>query len=177
MNSKNSPFFAFKHCPNCGKSDIKSETGKSLRCAECGFRYFFNMGAAVAAIIRNENDEVLFTIRKNDPSAGMLDLPGGFVDMGESAENALKREILEELNLETTTLEYLGSFPNRYNFENIEYQTLDLVFECTVESFQTISAADDVSSFIFKHPDQIVLSEIGLNSIKDIVEKHILNVK
>lgn len=145
------------------------DTEKSLKCENCGFRFYINMNAAVAAIIRNDKNEVLFTIRKHDPAAGLLDLPGGFVDLGETAEAALKREIFEELNLTIDTIEYTGTFTNKYIFEKIEYQTLDLVFTCTALSLSNIQVDDDVSGYVFRQPSTILPDEIGLESIKQIV--------
>lgn len=128
------------------------------------------MNAAVAAIIRNHKNEVLFTIRKHEPAAGFLDLPGGFVDLGETAEEALKREVFEELNLTIDTIEFAGTFTNKYIFGEIEYQTLDLVFNCTVLSLSNIQVDDDVSGYIFKDPAFVLPEEIGLESIKRIVK-------
>lgn len=170
MNSKYSPANVFRFCPKCGHSGFAPDTEKSLKCNNCGFRYFINMNAAVAAIIRNENDEVLFTIRKHDPAIGMLDLPGGFVDPGETAENAIKREIFEELNLGINKMEYVGSFTNKYLYGGIEYQTLDLVFNCSVESFQNLQVADDVSGYIFRYPGTVLPEEIGMESTREIVK-------
>lgn len=51
------------------------------------------MAAAVAGLIFNEKGQLLLTIRAKDPGKGLLDLPGGFVDMGENADQALRREI------------------------------------------------------------------------------------
>jgi mutator protein MutT len=128
------------------------------------------MNAAVAAIIRNEKDEILFTVRKHSPAAGMLDLPGGFVDLGETAENALVREIEEELNLKIDKLKFAGTFTNKYVYSGIEYQTLDLVFNCSVESFENIQVADDVSGYVFRNPATVGKEEIGLDSIREIIE-------
>ncbi len=127
------------------------------------------MSAAVAAVIRNEKGEVLFTIRKHEPAAGMLDLPGGFVDMGETAENAIMREILEELNLTLTGIDFLATFTNTYIYREVEYQTLDLVFECEAESFLELRTADDVSGFVFRNPAEVEPGEIGLESVREIV--------
>ena len=135
------------------------------------------MGAAVAAVIRNEKNEILFTVRKHEPAIGMLDLPGGFVDMGETAEEAIRREILEELNLEISTLEYWGSFTNKYLYAEVEYQTLDLVFLCSVKTFETIKAADDVSGYVFKDPGCVKPEEIGLESIRSINNSILENLK
>jgi mutator protein MutT len=133
------------------------------------------MNASVAAIIRNKKNEVLFTVRKHDPAAGLLDLPGGFVDMGETAEEAVKREIAEELNLKISKMEFVGTFTNKYVYAEIEYQTLDLVFNCQVESFVDLQVADDVSGYIFRDPSQVRHEEIGLESIRNVVDFMVAN--
>lgn len=169
-NNDLNPLTVFKFCPGCGSDQFNIDTEKSLTCAACGFTFFINMNAAVAAVIRDESGKILFTERKHEPAAGLLDLPGGFVDLGETAEDALKREIIEELNLEIISSTYLRTFINKYIYKHVEYQTLDLVFECKVKSFEGIEANDDVSNFKFLFPYQIGESEVGLSSIKSIVE-------
>jgi len=170
MVSKHSPLTVFRFCPKCGKQDFVPDSEKSLKCKACGFRYFINMNAAVAAIIRNNKNEVLFTVRKHDPAAGLLDLPGGFVDLGENAEDAIVREVFEELNLKITNITFWGSYTNKYVYCEIEYQTLDLVFNCLVETFQNMQAADDVSGFVFRDPLSVSPEEIGLKSVREIVK-------
>jgi NAD+ diphosphatase len=171
MDSNNNPIKIFKFCPQCGNPGFAPDSEKSLKCRKCDFRYFINMSASVAAIIRNEKDEVLFTIRKHDPAAGMLDLPGGFVDLGETAEDAVKREIREELNLKVKSMEFIGTFTNKYIYGGLQYQTLDLVFNCMVESLQNIRAADDVSGYVFMNPETLEPGKIGLESIKNIIQQ------
>ena len=171
MISEQSPIKIFRYCPKCGCQDFIPDSEKSLKCNSCSFRYFINMNAAVAAIIRNDDGKILFTIRKHAPSAGMLDLPGGFVDLGETAENALVREIEEELNLKIDKLEFAGTITNKYVYAGIEYQTLDMVFNCSVESFENIQVADDVSGYVFRNPATVGSEEIGLDSIREIVKK------
>ncbi|MDO9256997.1 MAG: NUDIX domain-containing protein [Bacteroidales bacterium] len=170
MNCEHSPLEVFRYCPKCGSPGFTPDTEKSLKCESCGFRYFINMSASVAAIIRNKKNEVLFTLRKHNPAAGMLDLPGGFVDLGETAEEALVREIKEELNLNINKLDYVGTFTNKYIYGEFEYQTLDLVFNCIVDSFSELQVADDVSGYVFRDPASVDTSEIGLDSIKKIVD-------
>jgi NAD+ diphosphatase len=169
MRSEYNPSEIFRFCPKCGSPGFTPDTVKSLKCGSCGFRYFINMSASVAAVIRNNKSEVLFTVRKHDPAAGMLDLPGGFVDLGETAEEAILREIKEELNLKINKMEFVGTFTNKYIYGEIEYQTLDLVFNCFVESFHDIKVADDVSGYIFRDTKTVLPAEIGLASIKEIL--------
>ncbi len=170
--SPQSPLNVFRYCPKCGNRGFMPDSAKSLKCKSCGFRYFINMSASVVAIIRNknENEKVLFTIRKNDPAAGMLDLPGGFVDPGETAENALVREISEELNLVIKKMGFIGTFTNKYLYDGIEYETLDLVYNCLEVSFDNLTAGDDVAGYVFRNPCTVKKEEIGLDSIRNIVD-------
>jgi len=169
--SEHSPFQVMAYCPRCGSFGFEYDNEKKLSCKSCGFNLYINMSSAVAAIIRNEKDEILFTIRKFEPGAGLLDLPGGFVDLGETAEHALDREIMEELNLKIIDRQYYGSFPNQYLYGEIIYHTLDLIFTCAIESFLCLKAADDVSAYVFRNPSSVKPEEIGLDSIRQIIKK------
>jgi len=169
MRSEYNPSEIFRFCPKCGSPGFTPDTEKSLKCGNCGFSYFINMSASVAAVIRNNKNEVLFTVRKLDPAAVMIDLPGGFVDLGETAEEAISREIKEELNLNINRMEFVGTFTNKYIYGEIEYQTLDLVFNCTVDTFSDIQVDDDVSGYVFREIRTVLPGEIGLASIKEIL--------
>jgi ADP-ribose pyrophosphatase YjhB (NUDIX family) len=80
-----------------------------LRCEACGFELYLNVAAAVAGLIRDERGRLLITVRGKEPGKGKWDLPGGFADPNESAEQALAREIREEVGLEVTAMRYFGS--------------------------------------------------------------------
>ena len=164
------PSMQWRHCPYCGGTDIGWVNGThEMRCVACARRFFINAAAAVIALIRDERGQLLFTRRRNEPAAGKLDFPGGFVDLGEKAEDAVRREIREELGLELSETKFLMSMPNRYLFGGIVYFTLDMVFECKCPDLSGISAADDVSGFVFAHPSKIDPEETGLESVRTIV--------
>ena len=92
------------YCPLCGKQKFNhGGIGKNclpspFLCGECGFEFYFNVAAAVGGIIETEKG-ILFALRRNDPKKGMYDLPGGFLDYQETGEEAVIREIYEELNI------------------------------------------------------------------------------
>ena len=76
----------FEYCPVCGSSHFEKDTQKSKKCSNCGFEYFMNPAAAVVAFITNDKGELLVEKRNNEPAKGTLDLPGGFADVLETAE-------------------------------------------------------------------------------------------
>ncbi len=167
----------FQYCPQCRAEGLFFVNQKQIKCRSCGFELYLNTAAAVAALIVNENEQLLFSVRKNKPKAGTLDLPGGFIDFDETAENALRREIREELNLDLAEIKYFASFPNHYLYNDILYHTLDMAFVCKVCSFQNITPADDVADFKFVSLDDIDMKTIGFQSIKMIVRKFIKTKK
>ena len=138
------PYKVLRYCGRCGSKSFEKNKENSLLCNDCGFEFFINISGAVAAIIKDSENRVLLTIRKNNPAANMLDVPGGFVNTNETAEHALKREIKEELNLDICKSEYYKAFVNEYEYKGILYYTLDLVYFCTVKDLKNIKAADDV---------------------------------
>lgn len=171
MPSDHHPTRVLKYCPQCGKNTFNPKSEKSLQCSECGFCFYLNAAAAVVAVIFNDEGKLLFTIRKHDPARGMLDLPGGFVDPGETAEQALTREVKEELNLTIVDFSYFGSFTNEYLFGGITYSTLDLAFICFVENFDNMIAADDVDGFAFTDLKKVDFEKISFDSIRQVVRE------
>src|SRR5262245_33058435 len=117
------PLEAFRFCPQCGRPN-PARTGATLHCEGCSFLYHFNPAAAAGAFLVDPNDRVLFIRRAHEPARGKLAVPGGFIDIGETAEAGLRREILEEVNLRIDALEYLCSEVNHYHYRDLTYPVL-----------------------------------------------------
>ncbi|MDR0566622.1 MAG: NUDIX domain-containing protein [Prevotellaceae bacterium] len=180
MNPTLSDFYpsnVFKFCPFCGANELVWDGVKSHRCGACHRRLYVNEAAATVALIVNAQGELLLVRRKYDPARGTLDLPGGFVDLGETAEHAIIREVKEELNIEVTELQFFGSFPNRYLFGGLTYFTLDLVFICTVHDLSPLCAADDAEACLFIAPQKINIEEIGLESIREVIKSYAQKIR
>jgi ADP-ribose pyrophosphatase YjhB (NUDIX family) len=122
-------FTGFKFCPHCGKPSLSVHQNNGVECAACGFVYFHNMACGVAGIIETDG-KILLMKRAHEPKIGFYDLPGGFVDYRESLEEALAREIREELAIELAGLRYFGSAPNTYRYKEITYFSEDSFFIC-----------------------------------------------
>lgn len=84
-----------KFCPFCGKPNRPMPGTKHRTCPECRENDYLNPAPAVSlAAIRD--GKVLLSLRAGPPKKGEWDLVGGFVDAGETVEEALRREVLEE---------------------------------------------------------------------------------
>jgi ADP-ribose pyrophosphatase YjhB (NUDIX family) len=161
------PVAFFAHCPRCGAPAPEAPGSGPFRCAPCGFVLFFNAASAVAVILLRDDGRALFIRRAKEPGKGRLGLPGGFVDDGESAEGALRREVREEVGLEVEHLVYLSSHPNLYPYRSVTYATLDLFFTATTEQPDRARALDGVERIEWIDPLAVALDEIAFESMRD----------
>ena len=166
------PIQIFRFCPRCGSSRFPADSDRSFRCEDCDFQYYINSATAVAALIFNADGKLLLTRRACDPDKGKYDLPGGFVDPGENAEEALIRELKEELGIEITNLTYLGSKSNEYLFSGITVFTTDFAYKTEVVSSEHLKAGDDILSFEWVDPVQVDPFEIPAPSIRYFVKEY-----
>jgi len=131
----------FNMCPMCGSKSIICHGNRKWVCSECGFDLYNNVAAAVGVIIKDKYNNILFEVRAKEPRKGYLALPGGFVDFDESAEEAVVRECREEIGVEIdiNSIQFLCTFPNTYEYKNIEYKTCDMFFMANLpEQFETV---------------------------------------
>ena len=168
---QNHPLCLFKYCPLCGSSNFHVNDFKSKKCDNCGFIYYFNSSSSTAAFITNYEGELLVAKRAKEPAKGTLDLPGGFIDLNETAEEAIVREIEEETGLKVENPVYLFSLPNIYVYSGMEIHTVDMFFDIYVDKSFPIRADDDVSELIWLKREDIVPELFGLTSIKQGVVK------
>ncbi|MBT6767339.1 MAG: NUDIX domain-containing protein, partial [Prolixibacteraceae bacterium] len=160
-----------KYCPKCGSPEFKVSGERSLKCKNCRFHFFINSAAAVAALIANDEGKLMLVKRGVEPDYGKLDLPGGFVDPGENAENAVRRELFEELSLEVKEIEYIASAPNEYIFSEFSVFTTDLAFKVIPESLAGLIPMDDILDFKFYSKEEINYNNIPAPSIRNFVQQ------
>jgi mutator protein MutT len=132
-----------RFCLACGGRlrAVRERGRRRRRCPRCGWTFYDNpVPAAVAVIARG--GRILLTRRARPPYAGTWDLPGGFLEAGESPEQCLRRELGEELGLGTRRARLLGFATDRYGANG--FPILTLVYRVTVGSGRP-QAADDVS--------------------------------
>ena len=160
------PLAQFLYCPECGSPHFEVNNEKSKKCTDCGFVYYFNPSAATVALILNEKNELLVCRRAKEPAKGTLDLPGGFIDMNETGEEGVTREVLEETELKVDKAVYQFSLPNIYIYSGFPVHTLDLFFRCTVADTLHFEAMDDAAEVFFLPLKDIHPEDFGLGSIR-----------
>lgn len=163
----------FSYCPKCGRKGFSFNGEKVFTCKACGLEYYINPAPAVAAILQYPDGRIVLAHRKHEPRKGMLDLPGGFVDMNERVEDAVKREIWEELGVKIDTMKFIGSFPNEYVFNGVSYFTCDMAFVCMIAGDTVLNAADDISDALVIKPEDINYEQICFPSIVNILKLYL----
>lgn len=164
------PLEQFKYCPKCG-SAFAENNGKSKKCTACGFVYYFNPSAATVGLIFNSRRELLVCRRAKEPAKGTLDLPGGFLDLYETGEEGVAREVFEETGLRVLSARYLFSLPNTYEYSGFLVHTLDLFYVCQVKGEGCLQARDDVSDTFFVPLAKLEPDAFGLHSIREGIKR------
>lgn len=167
-----------KYCPSCGKESLQWDGEKKWSCPHCKFTLYNNVAGAVAVVIRFES-EIYLTRRNRDPRKGKLDLAGGFVDPRESAEETCRRELYEELqlNVDISNLKYLTSLPNVYQYKEIDYHTIDLFYEYTVQDkFEVNLEISEISEALWIPVQQLDLEDIAFDSQKIFFKEYLKNI-
>ena len=117
----------FKFCPRCGWTHIKNYQNRKRKC-KCWFELYNNIATATWVIIQDKDGNVLFEVREKDPRKWFLSLPWWFVEPDEYLETWAIRECEEEIWLIIKDIKYLCSYPNKYIYNNIKYNTCDIYF-------------------------------------------------
>jgi NAD+ diphosphatase len=98
------------HCPRCGTATVPEPAGDTTRCPFDGTEHFPRTDPAVIMLVTDEDDRCLLGRNAAWPER-RFSILAGFVDSGESAEQAVIREVHEETGITVGNVRYLGSQP------------------------------------------------------------------
>ncbi|MFI0373319.1 NAD(+) diphosphatase [Actinomadura sp. 1N219] len=99
-----------RHCPRCGAVTRTASAGHMRVCPEDGSQHFPRVDPAVIMLVTDDADRILLARGPQWP-ADRRSILAGFVEPGESLEQAVAREVREEVGLPVRDVRYLGSQP------------------------------------------------------------------
>ena len=101
----------WRFCPRCASAlDIGAGT---VACTSCDFVGWANSAPGAQALVEQDG-RILLGRRAEEPSRGLWDVPGGFLEEGEHPLDGLRRELREETGLEVEVRELLGFWMEFY---------------------------------------------------------------
>lgn len=127
------------YCFECGQK-LTPDTATHLTCAQGHHTYIDPAPAGVAYVIHDS--KVLYGVRSTEPNPGKLNVPGGFVEINESAEASVLREAKEEVGLDVELVSFLGSYPSIYAQGQ---HILNIVFVARPKGDVQLTPGDDMS--------------------------------
>jgi ADP-ribose pyrophosphatase YjhB (NUDIX family) len=164
----------YTFCFRCG-SKLGEFKENLKKCPKCDLSVYNNPKVCNGVILENDSGQMLFVKRKYGPQKGFLDFPGGFVESGESMEESTKRELEEEIDLKELELKYFASYPDKYEYEGVEYEVLIVVFTGKING--TPKANDDVEEIVFLDRDKINFEELAFEWVKSAVSDYVKSAK
>ena len=100
---------AHRHCGYCGGETTLVPNERAMGCGQCRKIYYPRLSPCIMALV-TRGEECLLA-RNGQWRGPMYSVLAGFIEPGESAEDALRREVLEEVGLSVGDLHYKGSQP------------------------------------------------------------------
>ncbi|GAC1370710.1 MAG: NUDIX domain-containing protein [Candidatus Saccharimonadales bacterium] len=166
------------YCYLCGHTAnaVVTHEGTHWKCTSCAQTYFANPKPATEIILIDELGRAAVAVRARDPYKGKLDLPGGFVDAGETLEEGIAREIFEEVGLTPEQYSkpvYLESATADYPWGHELTQVVTAAYTAQITSTVQLTASDDVASIEFLTADQLKRDDFAWPTQYDRIEQAI----
>lgn len=97
-------------CSHCGHQTIQHATQYAMVCFACGYNQYPRVNPCVITIITRGTDEILLAKNARNKTQ-MYSLIAGFVEVGETLEEAVRRETFEEVGIQLKNIQYMASQP------------------------------------------------------------------
>lgn len=141
----------YKYCPNC-KTELKrklQDDVSRLCCSNCDF-IFWNNPIPVASVVIYKDGKVLMLKRAKKPFREYWVLPGGYINVEETAEEAAIREVKEEVNVEITLEKLIGAYRIDDDPRGIN---IDIIYSAQGKGNVVLSSED--SEFKYYKPNSL----------------------
>jgi ADP-ribose pyrophosphatase YjhB (NUDIX family) len=138
---------------------------RRLACPHCGYAAFFNP-APVASVIPLAADGRIWLARRGiQPGRGLWSMPGGYVDLGETVEEAAHRELREELDVEIELDRLVGVYSKP------EDRVILIVF--AARALTTPSTSEEALEVRAFAPDEIPWDELAFWNDESALRDHL----
>jgi 8-oxo-dGTP diphosphatase len=112
----------------------------------------------------------ILLVKRRDPPNDVYAIPGGFVDVGESVESAVIREVKEEVNLDLE-MRNLHQFRIYSDPERDKRRhTVSAVFRCSIESMQIAKSGSDAKEIVVVHLRDLDKYQLGFDHRKILTD-------
>ena len=98
-----------RFCGRCGGETERVPGDLAMKCTRCGMMHFPRLSPAAIVLVKRE--DMILLARSPVFPKGLYIVLAGFVEPGESIEEAVVREVREEVGIEVTNVRYFGSQP------------------------------------------------------------------
>lgn len=159
----------YKFCRRCGTELNKVDGFYNCK----NNHHTYPSATPTAGVLFFRNEKLVLGRRAIEPNKNKLDTIGGFVDINETFEDAMHREIKEETGLnksQYTKLEYLCSAYGPYEYQSETKQVLSVFFMSHIKEGAEILPSDDISEVIELGIDEIDFNDIGNEDVKIALE-------
>jgi len=157
------------YCPFC-RSPLKSGAKHQKSCTKCSFTDY-NNPRPTASILIIKNDKLLMAKRAWHPLKGYWDLIGGFVDYYETPEEAVIREVKEEVRIDIKKPKLIRVAKGIYTDYDTKQRLSIIDHQFIVKSFQGKPVAtDDVASIKWFSKSKLPpMNKISFENIKSLI--------
>ena len=159
----------FQYCPYCGNKLVKKEIGDEgfiPFCEKCKVPLWDMFTTSIIAAVVNEQNEIAL-LRQNYVSATKYVCVAGIMKIGESAEEAVVREIKEEIGLAVDEVEFVKSYP----YEKKEMLMLGYKAAVKKADFKLSGEVDSVQWVKFENALSLLREgSIGWQLVKKVID-------
>jgi ADP-ribose pyrophosphatase YjhB (NUDIX family) len=159
----------YRFCPRCGgdleKRVVKATEPKRLVCLNCSF-IFYQDPKVVAGTIFTLDAGIVLLKRDVEPAMGKWVFPGGYVDRGESVQEAAIRETKEESHMDVK----LGPLLNVYSYPGSP--NIIVVYAAQVVGGDLAAGDESIEAKVFA-PTEVPWNDLAFDSTKDALNDYI----
>ena len=142
----------WRWCPRC-RAELRGDAAR-VECPDCGFVCYASSKPTAGALVEDGEGRLLLARRAREPFKGRWDIPGGFLEEGESPLEGLRRELREETGLDVEPLDFLGGWVDAYVYDSSAEATLNLYWTARALSGDP-QPADDVDELRWFAADEL----------------------